>query len=398
MRVLLLALFACVGLSQCGRCGNTKCKCQANTACRDYSNFQFPSSNAVGCDHNVGRTNAPSPLFNNRTWAEKSVALEFAFGGGLPGCTNCGVPRAYACGGPVVIGNWTNALTFQDPVPRGKRALAVEVVLVGCFGSAAVPNVVTYSVSVNQAVIGTFQAEPNRVACQCGACDGQLTFCRQHPFTGVPGYKYGGSNSIALTLQTNGICLNKATVVVTYGDLLLSKHIPETQDELGVFLMPLQLVQNQITFQDPLPPKSLLISLDMWYMFGTMCASFGTSSVMMFPQLQRHPVGLMEGQQQLLCLDGCQLGGSEQFMFRFAQTFNSCVVDRPSCSRWMLPNSTRYQVGWPDFVYGGKNVLSVGLGASPPNTQKNIYVIDEVYVAMLYYTPGRGKQRAVAIA
>jgi hypothetical protein len=216
-------------------------------------------------------------------------------------------------------------------------------------------------------------------------------FCRQFPFTGLPGYRYGSDNTVTLNLTQSGICVHTLHVFITYGDLLLKRHVPETSNSLGAMFMPLTTTSRSVVdFDDPLPAGTLLISMDMRWAFGSMCGLF-EDTINLSAYLQTHPLGLMEGSQEFLCIETCQVSSFEMSYFRGMdiRSRDRCPIDQPYCTRWTFPNSTRYQTGWPDYKYGQSNHLAFNYDHDSNDDGR--YNVDAFYLVMLYYTPDAKK-------
>jgi len=124
-------------------------------------------------------------------------------------CTICG-GSSYSCNPPWSgSGNWNNGIrNFTDPIPGGNTMtnVCVTVNKADCgYGSLCV--------SINGF---TLQCKPPIGDCWCGNCWPQ-TFC----FSGVvPGYNYGGTNSVQITISGGGgyqaVCVSSANICFTY--------------------------------------------------------------------------------------------------------------------------------------------------------------------------------------
>ncbi|MBL8924521.1 MAG: choice-of-anchor D domain-containing protein [Myxococcaceae bacterium] len=147
------------------------------------------------------------------TWSQTMF-----FSGGIaatPGtpCPLCG--GDWACTG---VGTWGNGTkTFVDPVPAPALVTQVDVsVTYGCVRNG------TASIFLNNVLVGTFG--PGTSACFCSG-----TVCNTVTRTitnaaGVPGYVYGGTNSVRLSFsgpQLNDFCVRSIGVTVSSSDPVL---------------------------------------------------------------------------------------------------------------------------------------------------------------------------------
>lgn len=134
-------------------------------------------------------------------------------------CTICG-GSSYACNPPWSgSGNWNNGIrNFTDPIPGGNNMTSVCVTVrkADCgYGSLCV--------SINGF---TLQCKPPIGDCWCGNCWPQ-TYC----FTGVvPGYNYGGTNSIQITISGGGgyqaVCVTDANICFNYAPSCIQSSAP----------------------------------------------------------------------------------------------------------------------------------------------------------------------------
>lgn len=119
------------------------------------------------------------------------------------GCTVCG-SSAYQC---MPAGG--SPKSFIDPVPSGGRVVSVTVRVYGVGCSAG-----STTVLINGAAIGSFSATSN---CDCGGCEAPYTVTLSTP-GGLPGYVYGGSNSVnVVPTIDNAPCIQRTEIALTAG-------------------------------------------------------------------------------------------------------------------------------------------------------------------------------------
>jgi hypothetical protein len=119
------------------------------------------------------------------------------------GCTVCGTTN-YQC---MPIGG--SPKTFTDPVPSGGKVVSVTVRVYGVGCGAG-----TTTVRINSTTIGTFAASSS---CVCGGCEPAFTVTLSTP-SGLPGYVYGGSNSVnVLPTIGNAPCIQRTEIALTAG-------------------------------------------------------------------------------------------------------------------------------------------------------------------------------------
>ena len=121
-------------------------------------------------------------------------------------CTVCG--DDYICfGGSCGCCIGTGTMTFADPVPAGNTIVGVSITYNGVdCGATTIPS------SINGAPAGAAPVVTSD--CSCGGCyvhTGTATF----PCTGIPGYNYGGVN----TLQPSPddlVCIDDVSITFDY--------------------------------------------------------------------------------------------------------------------------------------------------------------------------------------
>jgi hypothetical protein len=135
--------------------------------------------------------------------------------------TICGVCNSadgnYGCAN--TPSSWNNGIaTFADPTPSGSLVTGVQVTVYGV--SCAEPGAVnpTVTVRLNGLTLGSY-ADPR--TCQCDSCDPPHAFSMSNA-GGIPGYVYGGTNSVQLVLSNAAPCVDRAEVSLTVVDPTLS--------------------------------------------------------------------------------------------------------------------------------------------------------------------------------
>ncbi len=136
-------------------------------------------------------------------------------------CTICG-GSSYACNPPWSgSGNWNNGIrNFTNPIPAGNTMTSVCVTV-----RKADCGYGTLCVFINGFLI---QCKPPIGDCWCGNCWPQ-TYC----FTGVvPGYNYGGTNSLQITISGGGgyqaVCVTDANICFTYAPSCIQSVAPSS--------------------------------------------------------------------------------------------------------------------------------------------------------------------------
>jgi len=135
-----------------------------------------------------------------------SITLDYDGTTILGCCTVCG--DDYICfGGSCGCCIGTGTMTFTDPVPAGNTIVGVSITYNGVdCGATTIPS------TINGAPAGA--APVVTTDCSCGGCyvhTGTATF----PCTGIPGYNYGGMN----TLQPNPddlVCIDDVIITFDY--------------------------------------------------------------------------------------------------------------------------------------------------------------------------------------
>ncbi|MES2285610.1 MAG: PKD-like domain-containing protein [Bacteroidota bacterium] len=134
-------------------------------------------------------------------------------------CTICG-GSSYACNPPWSgSGNWNNGIrNFGDPIPGGNNMTSVCVTV-----RKADCGYGTLCVSINGF---TLQCLPPIGDCWCGNCWPQ-SYC----FSGaVPGYNYGGTNSVQITISGGdsyqAVCVTDASICFNYAPSCIQSGAP----------------------------------------------------------------------------------------------------------------------------------------------------------------------------
>ncbi len=136
-------------------------------------------------------------------------------------CTICG-GNSYSCNPPWSgSGNWNNGIrNFTDPIPAGNTMTSVCVTV-----SKADCGYGSLCVRINGFLIQCLGPSGN---CWCGTCWPQ-TYC----FTGaVPGYNYGGTNSVQITISGGSgyqaVCVYSANICFNYAPSCIQSVAPSS--------------------------------------------------------------------------------------------------------------------------------------------------------------------------
>jgi len=215
-------------VSNCGGCG-TRCtvangspgcaagSCTVASCSSGFGNCDGTAAN--GCETNLNTNNSNCGMCgrtcpSGQTCRSGSCAIAtgtynatIAYSGSpyCPGVGLCGV-AAYVCLG--TAGSAGISRTFTDPTPSGSRAVSVTVRVygAGCSGG-------TVTVTLNGVTVGTYSALSN---CACGSCDPAYTVTLNNS-AGIPGYVYGGANTLNLRSSGSGMCTQRSEIAVTTG-------------------------------------------------------------------------------------------------------------------------------------------------------------------------------------
>jgi len=305
----------------------------------------------------------------------KSVTLYWS--GGIPQCSNCGSPGQYACSGG--IGKWNNGTqVFRDPSPdRGQTHVLTSVTaLVYASVSCTAANSRTMlMLTLNDQVIDV-KTNTSSNMCQCNTCDGAIPFASNIFSGGVPNYIYNGLNNVQLrVVDNNFVCVNRI-------ELTLSFSIPDAPTESVTVPFresrpnPSCAICNtgghyacsgnsgwnggQVIFEDPLPEGSVLLNAAV-RVFGFLFTSHANPNVSISASLTGVPVGTIYSNAVVSPSSPCD-----------------------SCSPALtLATSTWYQNGWPGYVVGGNNTLTV----APGGDGHTVICISFVQVSLKYYSP-----------
>jgi len=214
-------------VANCGACGNACSVANGTPGCSsgsctvascntNHGNCDGSASN--GCEVNLLTNNSNCGSCVNACTGGKTCNsgtcssivgtynATVAFSGS-PNCSGVGVcgTAAYIC----VTSSAGFSKAFIDPVPSGGKVVTatVRVYGVGCTGG-------TVTVLLNGTVVGTYGATTN---CSCGGCDPAYTVTLNNS-AGIPGYVYGGSNTITIRDTANtGMCTQRAEIALTAG-------------------------------------------------------------------------------------------------------------------------------------------------------------------------------------
>lgn len=213
-------------VSHCGSCGNACSVANGTAGCSGGScTVASCDANFGNCDGSVGNGCEVNLLTNNSNCGScgnacpsgqtcRSGACSTVVSGtytatvsfsGTPYCSGVGVcgSTSYYC-----VATAGSARTFTDPVPAGGKVVTatVRVYGVGCTGG-------TVTVTLNGTTIGTYSATTN---CTCGSCDPAYTVTLNNP-SGIPGYVYGGTNTLNVRASASGMCTARAEIALTAG-------------------------------------------------------------------------------------------------------------------------------------------------------------------------------------
>ena len=136
-------------------------------------------------------------------------------------CTICS-GSSYSCNPPWSgSGNWNNGIrNFSNPIPGGNviTSVSVTVYKADCgYGSLCV--------YINGVLL---QCKPPVGNCWCGNC-----FPQTYTYSGaLPGYNYGGTNSIQLTISggsgIQAICVSSANICFNYAPSCVQSGAPSS--------------------------------------------------------------------------------------------------------------------------------------------------------------------------
>ena len=136
-------------------------------------------------------------------------------------CTMCS-GSSYSCNPPWSgSGNWNNGIrNFSDPIPGGNVITSVSVTV-----NQADCGYGTLCVYINGVLL---QCKPAYGNCNCGSC-WPMTFT----YSGaLPGYNYGGTNSIQLTISggsgIQAICVSSANICFNYAPSCVQSGAPSS--------------------------------------------------------------------------------------------------------------------------------------------------------------------------
>jgi len=272
--------------------------------------------------------------------------------GGLSFCSQCGANGQYACSANNV-GNYSGNYTFQDPVPAGSVAVNITVTLRGSYAC----NIAQSTVQVNLNDQTPINILPNSGSnsCACNTCDGYWTFQSTYSPFDVPAYAYGGINKITLINLAGSICLNSVNITVAWEPPVYAGSATSvvrwTMNKYNTYQVCNTIGYDSsqsmyYQFADPLPKGALLIIAGVQYFGSFWCGSSSTIT----PQITATLVNTYLGTIKLP-------GGS-------LYTSNCAPTIQCDGNIWSS-TSIIYQQGWPNYVYGGNNALSLSTSYSP---------------------------------
>ena len=139
-------------------------------------------------------------------------------------CTICSGSQ-YSCNPPYSgSGNWNNGIrNFADPIPGGNNMTSVTVTVykVNCgYG-----NLCVY---INGVLLQCKPPSPGGYNCWCGSC-----WPEAYTFSGaLPGYNYGGTNSVQLTISggsnEQAVCVSSANICFNYAPSCVQSGAPSS--------------------------------------------------------------------------------------------------------------------------------------------------------------------------
>jgi len=338
----------------------------------------------------------------------------FSFGGGIPGCSNCGAATAYACSVSLstgkTIGHWNNGtVSLKDQVPNGMKALSVTLNILGaymCDQTAGGSNsIVTLTLQSETYLTRTLAGS---TTCACGTCDGARNFCGRN-ILGLQDYQYGGVNPVTIALPSSSpsICVHSADVTIAYGypaqfasnEFFLSGK-PKVCDynsqscyqSYCLTSSPNNYNQLELQFQDPVPANWIVIQVNVTtYGYACMTDSQYLSTPLSYNSfcfgLQTQTVG---------CVTNWTSADVDP---------NACAY--PFFSKWndntawscdsITATSRTYQTGWPNYVYGGTNTV-YGRWAQLPQDATDIMCSTRLEVALTAYNPSSKAHKKIFIS
>jgi hypothetical protein len=213
-------------VAHCGSCGNACSVANGTAGCSGGScTVASCSPNFGNCDGSPGNGCEVNLLTNHSHCGScgnacsggqtcKSGACATAVSGTFtatvtysgtafcPGVGICGNVN-YLCTGAA-----SASRTFADPMPSGGKAVTatVRVYGLGCSGG-------TVFVTLNGVSVGTYAAT---TSCSCGTCEAPYTVSLNNP-AGIPGYVYGGTNTLVIRASASGMCMQRAEIAITAG-------------------------------------------------------------------------------------------------------------------------------------------------------------------------------------
>jgi len=299
--------------------------------------------------------------------------------GGIPTCSNCGDQGEYACS--FGIGEWNNGTQiFQDPLTKLIKAGAaapnyvlssINATIFGSYGCVAY-DYTRIRASVQGQFLDITGWRPTTLRCKCNTCNGDITFTSSAMYPGgIPGYLYGGNNTITFDILQNSACLSSVTVNLTYtvpvstriqyGHVLALGSGSPDQEICGVYVAnsfcPTDAASVSFRFQDPLPPGTVLI------------------------QANARVFGVWKVNDQALWTLG--LGSQSTPVGTFTLPDYSSLTSWSVCSGSADTGPSEvYQGGWPGYSYGGTNTLTLS-PADHYETRKNCFGFVEL--SLTYY-------------
>lgn len=313
-----------------------------------------------------------------------SVNFTYTFTGGLSFCSQCGTAGQYACspdGTGTTLGNWNSGtISFQDPTPVGSVPHTLRIAIAGAWSCDPTKSSAMFGLSVNGVTFAVRDITGGQTVnpCKCDTCDTAdgTTFTFRN---GIPGYVKGGVNRVQLVMYRNNICINKATIYIDYETT--NTELPHIYSVVKDF-KPLTNVSCPIcnsgligeslyctdagtTFsfqvQDPVPRGALLIGVDVHLSYNVRSRAYNSVYTTLAFSLTNQAIATER------CVDN-------SFRQQCGCLANSVV------------QSAFYQRGWPNYVYGAKNAIS--MVATRYVVGYGDVCIGRIGVDFIYYYPG----------
>ena len=278
-----------------------------------------------------------------------SYLVHFNLSGGLSLCTQCGAAGAYYCTNAPL---WTGLFNFTDRTPVGSVVVGYQFSTQGSYGCNGGQSSFQGIINAVQ-VLATIFAESSSDLCQCNTCDGILSSPQVGPLPyGDSAINLRETNTFHLNSISDAACLASITLEVFYAPPPLALPVVTvsgsfTAQPHGSCGFPSSFLQDGVifNFNDPIPSGNILLTLTVEYFF----VFADKSNYTLTTSLQSIPVG-------------------------------SNLMAYTECSSIFLSSSKIYQDGWPSYIYGGTNSLSVASSVSTTELELSFVTLSLVYV------------------